>query len=492
MADVTKPLFSWDAVDARSDLDRFYLVQAHLPDEEIIAALEAKRGHGRDDFPVRAMWNALLAGIVFQHPSGESLLRELQRNPALLEACGFDPLPRQKAPVVELVRDEPSGRLRAVYLPAPAPEYAAPSSWNLSRFLLNVIELEEQQGLIQAMVVTLREQLMVLLPDFGRHLGFDGKAIHRHSTGQVNQKTEQRSDPDADWGKHETRGIDANGKPWRKIKSWFGYGLHLIADTQYELPVAFHLTPASHAEQGECRALIEETFAQTPELAERCQDFSADRGLDCAETKARLWDAYQIRPLIDTRELWREEKQAPDYDPSVPITRPLYPERADTIVHTEKGTVHCVCPVSGAQRDLAFQGFEAERNTLKYRCPAAAYGFDCSGQTLCHQAGDVQPGEYGRIVRINITEQDRRVFVPTPHGSPRWQRGYKRRTPLERINNRIDHSFGFELHFIRGKAKMMTHVGLALAVMMALAVGHINAGRPEQMRSLVRPIAPCG
>ena len=492
MADVVKPLFSWDAVEACSDLDRFYLVRDHLPDEAIIAALEAKRGQGRDDFPVRAMWNAVLAGLVFQHPSGESLLRELNRNPALLEACGFDALPRQPAPVVELVRDEASGRLRAVSLPAPAPSYAVPSSWNLSRFLLNVIELEEQQGLIQAMGVRLREQLMELLPDFGRHLGFDGKAIPSHSTGQVNRKTQQTSDPDADWGKHETQGIDTNGKPWSKIKSWFGYGLHLIADTQYELPVAFHLTPASHSEQVELRALIEQTFEQTPELAERCQDFSADRGLDCGETKALLWDDYRIRPLIDTRALWREEKQAPDYEPSQPITRPLDPERADTIVHTEKGSLHCVCPVTREQRDLAFQGFEANRNTLKYRCPAAAYDLDCVGQILCHQAGQVQPGDYGRIVRINISEQDRRIFVPTPHGSPSWQRGYKRRSALERINNRIDHSFGFEDHFIRGHAKMITHVGLALAVMMALAVGHIKAGRPEQMRSLVRPLVASG
>lgn len=491
MADVVKPLFSWDAVEARSDLDRFYLVRAHLPDDAIIAALEAKRGNGRDDFPVRAMWNAVLAGIVFQHPSGESLLRELQRNPALLAACGFDPLPRQRAPVVERVRDE-SGQMRAVHLPAPAPQYAAPSSWNLSRFLLNVIGLEEQQGLIQAMIVTLREQLMARLPDFGRRLGFDGKAIESHSTGRVDQEREHTSDPDADWGKHETQGVDANGKPWRKIKSWFGYGLHLIADTQYELPVAFHLTPASHSEQVALRSLIEESFAQTPALAERCQDFSADRGLDGGETKALLWDEYRIRPLIDTGQCWREEKQHPDYDPSEPITRALCSERADTVVHTEKGTVHCVCPLSGEQRDMAFQGFEVERNTLKYRCPAAAYDFDCAGQALCHQAGNVQPGEYGRIVRIKITAQDRRIFVPTPHGSPSWRRGYKRRTALERINNRIDHSFGFEHHCLRGQAKMINRVGLALAVMMALALGHIKAGRPEQMRSLVRPIAACG
>jgi hypothetical protein len=234
--------------------------------------------------------------------------------------------------------------------------------------------------------------------------------------------------------------------------------------------------------------MIAEVFEETPELARRCEDFSADRGLDSGETKALLWDGYRIRPLIDTRELWREEKQMPDYDPAKPITRPLHPERADTLVHTEKGTVHCLCPAEGLQRDLAFQGFEADRGTLKYRCPAAAYGLDCKGQTQCHAAGQVNPGGYGRIVRIDITERDRRIFTPTPYGSPSWQRGYNRRSALERINNRIDNSFGFESHFIRGKAKMQTRVGLALAVMMAMALGHVKAGRAGQMRSLVRPI----
>jgi len=35
-------------------------------------------------------------------------------------------------------------------------------------------------------------------------------------------------------------------------------------------------------------------------------------------------------------------------------------------VHTEKGTLHCICPVTQERRDLAFQGFEADRNTLVY------------------------------------------------------------------------------------------------------------------------------
>jgi hypothetical protein len=32
--------------------------------------------------------------------------------------------------------------------------------------------------------------------------------------------------------------------------------------------------------------MIKETFEETPQLAERCDDFAADRGLDCGETKA--------------------------------------------------------------------------------------------------------------------------------------------------------------------------------------------------------------
>jgi hypothetical protein len=451
------------------------------------------RGQGRDDYPVAAMWNALVAGVVFQHPSIESLIRELGRNPALREDCGFSALPVQRKPLTRLVRDELSGRLRAQRDAPEQPQAAIPGSWNFSRFLANVIELEESLGLVTGMIATLRRQLMEALPDFGRHLGYDGKGIDSHSTGKVKRASGETSDPDADWGKHETSGVDARtGKPWAKLKSWFGYGLHLIADTHYEIPVAVHVTPASHAEQVELRAMLGELFEQDPPLAERCDDFSADRGLDSAQTKALLWDAYRIRPLIDTRELWREEKQQPDYDPSKPITRPLHPERVDTIVHTEKGRVQCICPLTGEQRDLAFQGFEADRNTLKYRCPAAAYGLDCPGRERCHQAGGVDPGEYGRIVRIKLEEHDRRIFVPTPHGSPSWERGYNRRSALERINNRIDHSFGFEQHFIRGLAKMQTRVGLALAVMMAMALGHIKQGRPQQMRSLVQPIPATG
>jgi hypothetical protein len=59
-----------------------------------------------------------------------------------------------------------------------------PNSWNFSRFLSNLIAVETEQGLVSQMLIDLREQLMAVLPDFGQHLGYDGKAIDSHSTAQ--------------------------------------------------------------------------------------------------------------------------------------------------------------------------------------------------------------------------------------------------------------------------------------------------------------------
>ena len=167
------------------------------------------------------------------------------------------------------------------------------------------------------------------------------------------------------------------------MKSWFGYGLHLIADTHYEVPVAFEVTRASRTETKVLAEMLEGLFAEAPEMVDRCDDFSADRGLDNAPQKKQLWDKWTVRPLIDTRLMWKAEKEEPGYDPERPITRPLFPERADVIVHDERGRVSCICPETGEVRAMAFQGFEAERGvcgTIKYRCPATAFGFDCAGQ----------------------------------------------------------------------------------------------------------------
>ena len=75
---------------------------------------------------------------------------------------------------------------------------------------------------------------------------------------------------------------------------------------------------------------------------------------------------------------------------------------------TESGEVRCICPVPGTERPLVFHGFEADRGTLKYHCPAAVYDLDCASRAACEAAGRC---------RTN---------------------GYRSRSALERINSRLD------------------------------------------------------
>lgn len=56
-------LFSW------KDLDRLRLVIEYLPDNKLMEILEIERGNGRADYPIRAVWNTILAGVVFEHDS---------------------------------------------------------------------------------------------------------------------------------------------------------------------------------------------------------------------------------------------------------------------------------------------------------------------------------------------------------------------------------------------------------------------------------------
>ncbi|HLS20071.1 MAG TPA: hypothetical protein VK056_00225 [Bacillota bacterium] len=50
-------LFPWEEVEDLGDLDRLRLVIQYLPDEKLMRKLESNRKNGRNDDPVRAVWN---------------------------------------------------------------------------------------------------------------------------------------------------------------------------------------------------------------------------------------------------------------------------------------------------------------------------------------------------------------------------------------------------------------------------------------------------
>ena len=124
--------------------------------------LEEERGRGRGDYPIRPVWNPLLAGIVYQHESVESLRRELLRNGQLRDLCGFDPVKRA--------------------------EDAVPGPHNYTRFLENLLAHQRE---IDRMFDDLVRELERALPRPGRHLAMDSKDIRTHARPRGREASEK-------------------------------------------------------------------------------------------------------------------------------------------------------------------------------------------------------------------------------------------------------------------------------------------------------------
>ncbi len=307
-------------------------------------------------WPVEGMLRSLYAMSILQHRSTESFRRELQRNPHLMLALGFQLKPSEGS-------DEGD----------PHRPYRVPSAAAFSRIRQQLCQLESQSGVVKAEFFRQREELSEHLPDYGKEIGYDGKAIESHSTGQkLQHKRDPKSgeqltsDPDASWGCHKQYGTDANGKEKVTKKCWFGYKAHVLADVNCELPIDFKLVPANESEHPHCNALVDQ-FLDSPLLA-RCDSFVAGRGLDNDVLRAKLY-RKGILPVIDTRNLWQEKNLDPD-QLQVP-TRSLDDSLCDSILRTECGDLHCKCPQSGKIRPMSYQGRESQRGTLKWACPAS-------------------------------------------------------------------------------------------------------------------------
>jgi hypothetical protein len=386
---------------------------------------------------------------------GAALIRELWRNGELRQLCGFNPF---------------GGMV------------SAPSADAMERFLKLIVDYQE---MLTNIFHTLVDELKKELPELGEKTAVDSKAVPSFGNPVGDEEKiknpDGRRDTDADWGKKTYKGTRKDGSTWEKVVKWFGYKLHLLVDSVYELPLAFAVDVASSSDMKNLTPLVEDLEEHHKQVHDDCIECSADKGYDSAENNTALYDDHGIKPVIDTRELWKTKK-----------FEGLFPERYDVFCYDESGKVYCSCPSErrgeDELRELAFVGFERDRGALKYRCPAAAFGFDCPGRAECEKLSPVGVGNFGRVVRVPL-ELDRRIFTPIARHTAKWETAYDRRTSVERVNSRIDQVLGFERHTIRGKAKMKMRVTLALVVMLAMALGRIRAGQSEKLRSLTAPVA---
>ena len=416
----------WDAIEECPDLQRVEMVLKYLPDEPLMKALERRLTGRPDATSVRVKWNCLLLARLLDHPSMRSLLRELKRNPTLRRFVGINP----------------ALGVRGV-----------PDQHEMSRFALKLANNYTEE--IEALQDAAMEKLREYLPDLGEQLGTDTTALRTWARGRKNPA--DSADPEADWGYKIRRWRDKKGKMHESVTKWFGYKAHLLVDTRHELPLARHLTKASRPDNEKVLAMVKDVRAHHPGMSPKT--LSGDKAYDSGPLIKALWETHNIRAVFDLRDTAQDGEDGESL------------EGARNILLGDDGHVYCYAYERGRtiRQAMVPWGFERDRGTLKYRCPAAVIGGRCPERKRCGTSA------YGRVVRVK-NHADWRRFGPMARGTNQWKRLYKGRTAVERINGRLKRGLGLGDLTVRGKANVGLQVDLGILVLYGLALGHLKRG----------------
>jgi hypothetical protein len=244
------------------------------------------------------------------------------------------------------------------------------------------------------------------------------------------------------------------------VVEWFGYKLHLLVDVRHELALAYRITEPAVGDNQMIAALLEQARANVPEG--RIESLAYDKAAD-DEAVHRLLHKAGIKPLIENRALWKGEPER---------MLPGHTGRSN-LVYDESGTIHCYDKVSmpAVRHRMAYIGHELQRGTLKYRCPARHEGWSCPSDMQCN-------GErsYGLVARIK-SELDLRRFPPIPRLTKQFERLYKGRTAVERVNARLKLYWGADDGNVVGARRFHAMVGVVMLVHLALGTALAAKGR---------------
>jgi len=419
---VTDPLFAWARLDDHPHLSTLAELLQALPDGPLLDGLRRARGRGRDDYPVERLWGVLLFTIALRHTSFESCLAELHRNPSLCRLLGITD-----------VQD-------------------IPHLWNVSRFL-DVLGQEEHHAALRAVSDVLVQRLGVAVPDLGRDTAGDSTGLNaraKKDAAAVQQELEQGL-PQPTGGRKEYR--DDDGKVV-KVVEWFGYKHHMLVDVKHEVPLAYHISDTKLGDNEGVAALLDQATANLP--PDRIQTMAYDKAADDEKVHERLHQDG-VKPLIHQRAMWKEEPERPI--PGPPGRYPL------NVLHDEAGTIYCYDQTSNppVRHRMSYLGYESDRETLKYRCPARHEGWTCPNDERCNTGKN-----YGRIVRVPC-ELDLRRFPPIPRATLQFERRYKGRTAVERVNARMKIFWGVDDGNITGARRFHAFVGAVMVVCVAFA-----------------------
>jgi hypothetical protein len=368
--------------------------------------------------------------------------------------------------LAELRRNEGLRRLICI-----ESEAGVPKPWNISRFE-DVLGQEPHRTLLKEVFNGLIERLGIAVVDLGQHAAGDATALSaRRKPEEAAQEEVKDGLPQASGGRKEYK--DDEGRV-TKVVEWFGFKLHLLVDVKNEVVLSYEITDTKAGDGETLPVLLEQSEANLP--ANRIETLAYDKAAD-SEDVHKLLSGKRITPLIQMRALWQteHEKMLPGHNGS------------SNVVYDEDGTIYCYDKVSDppVRHKMSYIGHEPDRGTLKYRCPAKHEGWECPMSKVCN-AGK----SYGMTVRVP-REVDLRRFPALPRATKKFERMYKGRTAVERVNARLKVFWGVDDGNLTGSRRFVAQVGVVLAVHAAFATLLAWAPRREGTLGKIRlsPIA---
>jgi hypothetical protein len=409
-----KPLFDWESLEDSPSLQTIKDLLAALPDAKLLDSLRTARGKGRNDYPVHVLWGVVVLRVALRHLTTEAVLAELRRNEGLRRLIGIDS------------------------------EHDVPRPWNISRFE-EALGQEPHRTLLKEIFDVLIRRLGAAVPDLGRATAGDSTGLSaRRKQGEAAREEIAEGLPQASGGRKEYH--DADGKV-TKVVEWFGFKLHLLVDVRHEVVLSYEVTDTKAGDGETLPVILGQAEANLPE--DRIETLAYDKAADSEGVHESL-SSKGITPLIQMRGLWQgePERMLPGHDGS------------SNVVYTEDGTIYCYDKVSEppARHKMSYIGHEPERETLKYRCPAKHEGWECPMSATCN-AGK----SYGKTVRVPQATDPRR-FPSLPRATKKFERLYKGRTAVERVNARLKVFWGVDDGNVMGSRRFVARVGVVLAV----------------------------
>lgn len=429
---VTKPLFAWDCLEDSPTLKTIKQLLDILPDENLLASLEEARGKGRNDYSLRTLWGVLVLSIALRHPTIEACLAELRRNESLRKLIGIES------------------------------EEEVPRKWNLSRFLDRLGE-EPHVTQLHQVFDTMIQHLGEAVTDLGRDTAGDATALNARRKKATRAKVEEDQGlPQATGGRKEYTDDDGNVT---KVVEWFGFKLHLLVDVKHEVSLSYKITDTKAGDGETLPDILDDAQANLP--PRRIKTLAYDKAADTNDVHRRL-AKDNIKPVIENRSLWKEEheRMLPGHDGN------------SNIVYDEAGTVHCYDRQSEpmVRHKMSYIGHEPQRHTIKYRCPAMHEGWECPMSKVCN-AGK----SYGLTVRVP-QEIDLRRFPALPRATKKFERLYKGRTSVERVNARLKIFWGADDGNLTGSRRFFALLGAVMVVHASFATLLAMAPRRDGTR----------